>query len=194
MDTPAAGPVTAECGTDVITYGLLAAVVVIATIFAFSSNMLPSHWYGVFKTVHVIFAVAWIGGGVLLTILGLRAQREKDPVVIVTVARQAAFAGEKIFAPAGLVVLLMGISMMINTSWGWGTFWIDAGLVGHALTFVTGIAVLSPLAKKLETSAEHNGPEHPETIALVDRLLLIARVDVAVLLLVIADMITKPFS
>src|SRR5260221_12166330 len=131
MDTPAAAPVTAERGTDVITYGLLAAVVVIATIFAFSSNILPNHWYGIFKTVHVIFAVAWIGGGVLLTILGLRAQREKDPVVIVTVARQAAFAGEKIFAPAGLVVLLMGISMMINTSWGWGTFWVDAGLVGY---------------------------------------------------------------
>src|SRR6266699_3627297 len=112
VDTPAAEPITAERGANVVTYALLATVAVIATIFAFSSNALPNHWYGVFKTVHVIFAVAWIGGGVLLTILGLRAQREKDPVVIVTVARQAAFAGEKIFAPAGLVVLLMGISMM----------------------------------------------------------------------------------
>jgi hypothetical protein len=88
----------------------------------------------------------------------------------------------------------MGISMMINTNWGWGTFWIDAGLIGYALTFVTGIAVLSPLAKKIDASAEHNGPEHPKTIALVDRILLIARFDVAVLLLVIADMVTKPFA
>jgi hypothetical protein len=43
-------------------------------------------------------------------------------------------------------------------------------------------------------SAEQNGPEHPTTLALIDRILLIARVDVAVLLLVIADMVTKPFS
>ncbi len=142
----------------------------------------------------MLFAVAWIGGGLLLTILALRAQRETDPRAVLTVARQAAFAGEKIFAPAGLVVLLMGIAMMINTNWGWGTFWIDAGLVGYAITFVTGIAVLSPLAKKVEASAEHNGPEHPETLALVDRILLIARVDIAVLLVVIADMVTKPFS
>jgi len=113
---------------------------------------------------------------------------------VVTVARQAAFAGEKIFAPAGLVVFVMGIAMMINTNWGWGTFWVVAGLIGYALTFVTGIAVLSPLAKKIEAAAEHNGPEHPETIALIDRILLIARVDVAVLLLVIVDMVTKPFS
>ena len=54
--------------------------------------------------------------------------------------------------------------------------------------------MLSPLAKKIEASAEQNGPEHPETIALIDRILLIGRFDVAVLLLVIADMVTKPFS
>jgi hypothetical protein len=43
-------------------------------------------------------------------------------------------------------------------------------------------------------SAESNGPEHPETLAVIDRILLIARVDAAVLLLVIVDMVTKPFS
>jgi uncharacterized membrane protein len=84
--------------------------------------------------------------------------------------------------------------MMVNTNWGWGKFWVVVGLLGYAATFITGLAVLSPLAKKVEASAEQNGPEHPTTLALIDRILLIARVDVAVLLLVIADMVTKPFS
>ena len=84
--------------------------------------------------------------------------------------------------------------MMINIDWGWGTFWVDLGLVGYAMTFVTGIAVLSPLAKKIQASAEENGPEHPRTLALIDRIVLVARIDVAVLLVVIADMVTKPFS
>ena len=110
------------------------------------------------------------------------------------IARQAAFAGEKIFAPAGLIVFLMGIAMMLNLNWGWGTFWIDAGLVGYVVTFVTGIGVLSPLAKKIEATAAEKGPEHPDTIAVINRILLIARVDISVLLLVIADMVTKPFS
>ena len=142
----------------------------------------------------MILAVVWVGGGVLLTILALRAQRESDPRAVVTVAQQAAFAGEKIFAPAGLIVFLMGIAMMINTNWGWGKFWVVFGLLGYAATFITGIGVLSPLAKKVHASAEQNGPEHPTTLALIDRILLIARVDVAVLLLVIADMVVKPFS
>jgi uncharacterized membrane protein len=112
----------------------------------------------------------------------------------VVIARQAASAGEKIFAPAGLVVFLMGIAMMLDTDWGWGKFWVVAGLIGYAATFTTGIAVLSPLAKKIGASVEANGPTHPETLALIKRIMLIVRFDMAVLLLVIADMVTKPFS
>lgn len=194
MDTPATDTVAPSRAGGTLTYGLLAVVILVTAIFAFSTNALPDHWYAVFKSVHVILAVVWVGGGVLLTILAIRAQRESDPGAVVTIAQQAAFAGEKIFAPAGLVVFLMGIAMMLNTNWGWGTFWIDAGLIGYAITFITGLAVLSPLAKKIKASAEQNGPEHPETIALIDRILLIARVDVTVLLLVVADMVTKPFS
>ena len=50
-----------------LTYALLGIVVVVSAIFAFSTNALPDHWYAVFKTVHVILAVVWVGGGVLLT-------------------------------------------------------------------------------------------------------------------------------
>src|SRR5574338_482769 len=85
-----------------------------------------------------------IVGGVSIMINAIRAQRAYDPDDIVMIAKQAAFMGEKIFAPVGLVTFLMGIAMMINTSWGWGHFWIVAGLIGYAATFVTGMAVLSP--------------------------------------------------
>jgi uncharacterized membrane protein len=170
---------------------LLAGVVVIALIFAFSST--GDHWYALFKWIHVTFAIVWIGGGSFITILAIRAQRSGDTAEIVAIARQAAFAGEKVFAPAGLIVFLMGIAMMINTDWGWGTFWIDAGLIGYAATFITGVAVLSPLAKQIQASAAEKGPEHPDTLAVINKILLIARVDISVLLLVVADMVTKPF-
>jgi hypothetical protein len=84
--------------------------------------------------------------------------------------------------------------MVIDGHLGWSHFWVIAGLVGYASTMVTGMAVLSPLAKKVGQSIEAHGPEHPETIALIKRILLVARVDVAVLLLVVADMVSKPFS
>ncbi len=195
MDTPATGSTAEARGSNNLTYGVLAAVVVIGAVFAFSgSAAVPNNWYSVFKAVHVLFAVIWVGGGVTIMIHAIRAQTARDPDGIVTVAKQAAFMGEKVFAPIGLVTFLMGIAMMINTSWGWGHFWIVFGLIGYAATFIVGVSILSPLAKRIDQSAEQNGPTAPETLALIDRIMLIARFDVAVLLLVVLDMVTKPFA
>jgi uncharacterized membrane protein len=185
----------AESRSGALTIALLVAVVVLAIVFAFSSSiLLPNNWYSLFKAVHVVFAIVWVGGGTLIMILALRAERTMNPDEIVTIARQAAFAGERIFAPAGLIVFLMGIAMMVNTNFGWGKFWVILGLVGYATTFITGVAVLSPLTKKITASSAEFGPTHPKTIALINRILLIGRFDVAVLLVVVLDMVTKPFA
>jgi hypothetical protein len=71
---------------------------------------------------------------------------------------------------------------------------VIAALIGYAITFTTGIGVLSPLAKKIDGLIESKGVEAAETQAAIQRILLVARVDVAVLVLVVADMTTKPFS
>jgi uncharacterized membrane protein len=194
MDTTSSAAPEARSRSAPLTIALGLLVVGIGLLFVFNSGWGLDNWYSIFKWVHVSLAVFWVGGGLLLTVLGLRAERSTDPREIVTLAQQAAFTGEKIFAPAGLVVLLMGIGMVVHNNLGWGHFWIIAGLIGYATTFVTGVGVLSPLAKKIEHSAAANGAEHPATIALIERILLIARVDVAVLLLVVADMTLKPFG
>jgi uncharacterized membrane protein len=195
MDTPATGSAAASRGSQNLTYTILAGVVIVGVIFAFSgSSAVQNNWYSLFKAVHVLFAVIWVGGGVSIMIHAIRAQRTYDPDEIVTIAKQAAFMGEKVFAPVGLVTFLMGIAMMINTSWGWGHFWIIAGLIGYASTFIVGVAILSPMAKKIDESAEKNGATHPETLALIERIMLIGRFDVAVLMLVVLDMVTKPFA
>jgi uncharacterized membrane protein len=176
-----------------LTIGLGLVVLVAGAIFALESSWYPN-WYSIFRVVHVVLAVFWVGGGLTLTVLGLRAQSLDDPGEMATLARQAAFVGERLFAPSGLVVLLMGIALVINGHLGWGHFWVIAGLVGYAATFVTGIAVLSPLAKKVDELIRTKGAADAETIATINRILLVARVDVTVLLLVIVDMTVKPFS
>ncbi len=192
MDTPTPSAATPSRPTLQLTFALLGVVAIVIALFA--ANSLYGGWYALFKTVHVTFALIWIGGGFLLMLLGIIAEQKNDPEEIAIVARQAAMVGEKLFAPAGLIVFLMGVAMMLNTNWGWGKFWIVAGLIGYALTFVTGIAVLAPLAKKVHASVEANGATHPDTIVLVKRIMRIVRFDIAMLLLVVADMVTKPFS
>jgi len=194
MDTNASTVAPAErrsSGQLTAVIGLV--VLALILVFAFDSAWY-GHWYALFRVLHVGVAVFWVGGGLLLTILGLKAERSDDPNEVVTLARWAAWVGERLFAPAGGVVLALGIAMMINTDWGWGKFWVDAGLVGYAFSMVIGMAVLSPLAKKIAELSESKGATAPETLAAVSRILLVARFDVAVLLLVVADMVTKPFS
>ena len=193
METTSASAPSARRSSREITLGLGITVLVLGAVFAVASGWY-SDWYAIFRVVHVVLAVFWVGGGLTLTILGLRAERLDDPVEMATLARQAAFVGEKLFAPTGLVVLLMGIALVINGHLGWDHFWVIAALVGYAATFVTGIAVLSPLAKKVDVLLTEKGPEAPETVAAIQKILLVARVDTAVLLLVVADMVTKPFS
>jgi uncharacterized membrane protein len=194
MDTSHVEAPADRRSSGLATAAIAAAVAAVALVFAFNATDAHSSWFAVFKTIHVSVAVFWVGGGILLTALAMRAELAGDADELATIARQAAFVGERLFAPAGLIVLAMGITMVVNLHLSWGTFWIDAGLVGYALTFTTGIAVLSPLAKKVAALLDEKGPAAPETQAAIQRILLLARIDVGVLLLVVVDMLLKPFS
>jgi uncharacterized membrane protein len=193
METSAA-TTPAEARSSGPLTAILAGIVLVVAVVFISQASWTNAWYSAFKAVHVIAAVIWIGGGALLMILGIAAERKRDPVELATVARQAAMVGEKLFAPAGVVVVAMGVAMMVNTNWGWGKFWVIAGLVGYAITFVTGVAVLAPRTKKIAALTQEKGATHPETAAAITRVLQIVRVDVAMLLLVVVDMVVKPFS
>jgi len=189
MDNTAATTLEEQRRSLLPTALIAAAFLVVVIVFCASSN-----WYATFKAVHVGFAAIWIGGGFLLTILGVIAERQNDPAQLAAIAKQAALVGQKLFSPSAGIVLLAGIAMMINTNWGWGHFWITVGLIGFFSSFVTGIAVLAPRSKRLHELMQTAGPTAPETQAAIRSILLIARFDMAVLLLVIVDMVVKPFS
>jgi uncharacterized membrane protein len=191
METTSAAPSSSRAGW--VTPAILLVVVGVFLLFAFKATDAASTWFGVFKLVHVSLAVFWVGGGLLLTLLAARAERAKNPEELATIARQAAFAGEKLFAPASGIVLAMGIAMVINSpEIGFGDTWVVLGLIGFAITTFTGIVILSPRAKKLAELLETAGAEATETQAAIREILLIARVDVALLLCIVADMLMKP--
>src|SRR5262245_63791854 len=57
------------------TYVIGVVFVLVAVLLIMAS---PQDWYGAFKTIHVVFAVIWIGGGFLLSALAFIAQLEPD--------------------------------------------------------------------------------------------------------------------
>jgi uncharacterized membrane protein len=184
-------PVPAERHASLVPTALIG-LAFLAVAIAFVAS--ASSWYVTFMAVHVLFVVLWVGGGLFLTLFAILAERADDKAQISAITKMAAFAGERVFAPAAIVVVAMGIAMVLNAHLGFGHFWIIFGLLGFASTFVIGIGVLGPRAKKLEVLLADKGSDHPETQAAISQILLIARFDIAVLALVVVDMVTKPFS
>ncbi len=183
-------PLTPSRGSQFQTGLIGLAFLIVAAVFVVSGGS----WYDAFQTVHVTFVVIWIGGGAALTILGIVAERKNDGAQLAVIAKQAAFLGQRVFAPAAIVVVVMGGAMVENGHLGYGHFWVIFGLLGFLSTFVTGVAVLTPMAARVSAIIAEKGAEAPESRAAIAKVLLIARADVAILLLVIVDMVSKPFS
>jgi hypothetical protein len=175
-----------------ITMGLGAVILIVALVFAFSS--IYGHWYALFRDVHVVTVVFWVGGGLMITVLALLADRRHDAAELATLARQAAFVGEKLVAPAGLVVLLSWGRDDAQHRLGLGPV-LGRGRPGRFRLDVRDRGC-DPRAARQEDPCPGGvtRPDRAPTQAAIRRVLLIARVDVAVLVLVVADMVTKLFT
>ena len=105
--------------------------------------------YTVLKTIHVIAAVTWVGGGTILVTLVARARRARDYPRLATLVKELAFVGPRIFAPSGLILVITGIWIVQHNGLPW-ELWVILGLVGWGATFVTGNFFLGPQSKKLD--------------------------------------------
>ena len=147
--------------------------------------------YTVLKTIHILAVVVWVGGGAMLTMLIGRARRASDTGTLLTLVRQVQFVGPRVFAPSSLIAVGTGIWLVLDGDLDWD-LWVILGLVGWAATFVTGNFFLRPAGERLGAALEARGPDDPEAMGYVTRILNVARVDQLVLLLVIVDMVIKP--
>ena len=149
-------------------------------------------WYLAFKAIHVVSAVLWIGGGAFLTFMAMATERAEDPGRLIAVARQAEWGATRIFVPASFVVLAMGIAMTVNGDLDWGQFWLVFGLVAWSVSTAIGVAFLTPRIKALNALIEERGERDAAVQAAVRPILLAARLDIALLLLIVVDMTVKP--
>ena len=101
-------------------------------------------YYEVLAFLHIAFAIVWLGSGFLLQVLGFKADASRDVVRIQGLLDDADWAANRLFIPSSLVVLVLGILATIEGPWTFGDLWIVLGLVGYGMTFLTGVAFISP--------------------------------------------------
>ena len=190
MEQAAVVPAEARRRTSIVV-----TIVIVALLVAFSILFAANtQWYFVFKMLHVGAAVVWVGGGLFLAICAVLAEVANDDDQLLQVGHWAEAVAGRLFPIMSFVVLGFGIAMMSNADIGYDQFWLIFGLVAWGLSAATGILFLGPEAKRLNRAAAEHGPKSPEVRSRLRRILLVARIDVALMFLIVFDMVAKPFS
>ncbi len=145
----------------------------------------------IFKFLHVLAAIVWVGGGVMQQVLLARA-RKAGPESAAAFNQHAEWTSQHVFIPASFAALIFGIATVIAGSYDWGDAWIAIGIVGFVISAVNGSAILGPTAKKMKVAIEGRGPNDPVAMHMARRLDLFGRIDLVVLIAVVFDMIVKP--
>lgn len=143
--------------------------------------------------VHILAAIAWLGGGLFAAVLGARVLASRNGAEMAGYVRNLAWFGGRYFPPLSLVVLAAGIALVLESPvYGFSDPWVSAGFVGIIGSIVIGVGFLGPRSERVAKLAEEHGPEHPEVRTVTASLLMLARVDLAILVAVVAVMVFKP--
>jgi uncharacterized membrane protein len=141
--------------------------------------------------LHVLAAMVWLGGGVMLAVTATRVLRDPDPAAVSRFTATLRSTAPFVLAPATLAVLGLGIGLVVDTdAWDFGQLWVQLGLALFAAAFAIGAAWQSSTAIAATRAAERG--DAGEARRQLRRWL--AGYGLIVLLLVVAawDMTTKP--
>jgi len=146
-------------------------------------------FYTFFKFLHVITAIAWVGGGLTLLAANVIATRLEGEDAAFKVLDIMNVLGKSWFVPTSFLTVIFG-AVTATLGGMWGELWIILGLCGFASTFFTGILFLEPQGRRIGTALAEGRVE--EAASAGRRLMQIARFDYTVMFVVIVDMVFKP--
>lgn len=147
-------------------------------------------YYEASKYLHIVFAIGWLGGGLALVMLGMKAQRANDAEDLVRTIRNLLYLADRLFVPGALLALVSGAVAAWLAGFYWQE-WIVIGLIGFAMTFGLGITVLKPTGEKLLAQADKEGAS-ADVVRQCKRMLRLVKFDYVMLFTVAFDMVFKP--
>ncbi len=104
---------------------------------------------------HVVGAVVWVGGGITLSLIGVRARRSGNLAVIGEFAGTLSYVGLRVFTPAVLVVLVSGVWLVLTSSeWNFKQLWVLLALGAFLVAFLIGALYLEPQCHPAGTSCD----------------------------------------
>jgi uncharacterized membrane protein len=141
--------------------------------------------------LHVLAAMVWLGGGVMLVTLADRVLRDPEAGAVTRFTGSLRVLGPLVLAPATLAVLALGIWLVLDSeAWDFGQLWVQLGLGLFAAAFLVGAAFQSRSALAATRAADRG--DDAESRRQLRRWLWGYRLIVLLLVVAAWDMTTKP--
>jgi uncharacterized membrane protein len=105
--------------------------------------------------LHVLAAMIWVGGAILLGALATAVLRTRQADAVERFVRVLPVVAPRVLAPATIAVVGLGVWLVLDsTAWDFGQFWVQLALALFAVAFVIGAAHQSRAALRAERAVE----------------------------------------
>lgn len=149
-------------------------------------------WLPYLKFLHVLSAIIAVGANAMYGILIGRAAR--DAGALAPTLRTVKFIDDRVANPAYGVLLITGLAQVFVAHLDIaGTFWLAAGLILYVVMAAVALAAYSPTLKRQIAALESAGADSPAYRAATGRGRAIGIVLGVLAILIVFDMVVKPF-
>jgi uncharacterized membrane protein len=111
----------------------------------------------VLKSIHILAAALWVGGGFAVNVAMFLAPRSGDPANMLAALRLAKVLGQYVFLPLSVIVLAAGV-WLTEKYYAWDELWISFGLLGLFVASAVGALYLAPKAAAGIAAIERGDP------------------------------------
>ena len=155
------------------------------------STIVAAGLYDWLLLLHVVAAMIWVGGAVLVGAVVTRVLRGGEPDEVARFVANLRVIGPAVLAPATLAVVGFGIWLVLESSvWGLGQLWVQLGLGLFVAAFLIGAVHQSRAAIGADRAAARG--DHGEAFRQLARWSWGYRLIVLLLLVTTWDMVMKP--
>jgi uncharacterized membrane protein len=147
--------------------------------------------YNLFKFLHIVGAIGWIGSFVTISVINARVAREQDQAVLAAMTRQMRFNGMAVIGPASGLTLIAGIVMIAVSGMG-VPLWVIWGLAAIVVSVAIGATLLRRANEEVRELVATAQPGDPRLSASQRRLAILNIINVLVLLSAVWAMVFKP--
>lgn len=142
----------------------------------------------VFLVVHILAAATWLGSGVAVGFLSPRLRRASDEAGSAFM-RAYERMGQVVFNPAGILVLVSGVLLVVDGPWEFENLFVVIGILAVLIGAVFGARVFTPLSRQAQDA--HAAQDVAKLDRIYGRLRTFGLIDTTVLVVAVVVMVIK---